>query len=636
MDRPVDALPRNIRSIISFLRGHAPFSNMDDRHLALFAEHSTLVFFASDEVILSPDDGPANTFNVVKQGRVTGQRPNTQSGQFETTFEIGIGECFPVAALLGERPTRTLHRAARDTFCLSLDHSGFVRLFTESEIFRDFCLRGVSSLLDQVNRHIQSGAMAAMGTGVTLDTPLEQFARRNPIVCSPDLPIHRAVARMHDARVSSLIVTDDRRYPIGIFTLRDLRSLIAEGRPSLTAPVGQAMTAAPKCLDADTPAFDAALLMAEHHIAHVGVVDEEGQLTGVVSERDLFGQQRIDLVQLARAIATAPHLAALIRLRADVSRLVDRLLAHGTGSGQVVKMITTLNDLTVRRVLEINRLRNDPGVPFTWLAFDSDGRQEQTLLTAQTNGILFQTPGGMSTDHARHRLLPFARQINEDLADCGFPRPANDLLAGNPPHCLSRTEWDEVFAGYIVGGSPRVRSESPALFDMRAIYGAAEPVVDLATRNAHRLHRNPSFLKQLASEALSRRPPLMLFYDGPDAAGPDNALLDLRAQGLALFVDAVRTLALGHGIDTPNTLARLEQLTHETVLEGRDAAAWKEAYGLIQLIRMRHHQDQLNRGQSLTDTLDPDHLTPLDRRILRESLRQAQRLQQKLAHSYGL
>jgi CBS domain-containing protein len=51
---------------------------------------------------------------------------------------------------------------------------------------------------------------------------------------------------------------------------------------------------------------------------------------------------------------------------------------------------------------------------------------------------------------------------------------------------------------------------------------------------------------------------------------------------------------------------------------------------------MRAHQEMLARGEELTNYIDPDDLNPLDRRILRESFRQAQRLQQKLEVTYQL
>ena len=72
---------------------------------------------------------------------------------------------------------------------------------------------------DQVNQRIQSSAMASIGSSNSLNTPLERYALRNPIVCSPDLPVRKAVARMHDNDVGSMIITDDNRRPTGIFTL---------------------------------------------------------------------------------------------------------------------------------------------------------------------------------------------------------------------------------------------------------------------------------------------------------------------------------------------------------------------------------------------------------------------------------
>ncbi|AFP30352.1 CBS domain protein [Marinobacter sp. BSs20148] len=357
--------PQNTRAIMAFLQNHPPFSNMEEDHLAHFAEHSTLRFYANDEVVLSADDGVANQFYVVKQGRIRGERLNSRDDRTETTFEIGLGDCFPLAALVGERPTRTLHRSVGDTFCLNIEHEDFVTLFTQSDTFRDFCLRGVSSLLDQVNQRIQSGAMASIGSNFTLDSPLERFALRNPIVCTPDLPVHKAVARMHESNVGSIVITDDNRHPVGIFTLRDLRTLIAEEKAPLSAPIRHVMTPNPCSLLAKENAFAAAMLMAEHHFAHICVVDDENRLIGVVSERDLFALQRVDLVNLARTIGTATHLRTLVSLRADVSHLVDSMLAHGADSGQIVKIITTLNDVTVRRVLELNIAKNDPGIPFT-------------------------------------------------------------------------------------------------------------------------------------------------------------------------------------------------------------------------------------------------------------------------------
>ncbi len=629
--------PQNIRAIMAFLREFAPFSSMDSPHLAHFAEQATLRFYADGDEVLSPDDGIANRFYVVKQGRICGERYNEKENRAETTFEIGLGECFPLAAIIGERPTRTLHRAAGDTFCLSIEQDTFVTLFSQSEPFRDFCLRGVSSLLDQVNQQIQSGAMASIGSSNTLDTPLERYALRNPIVCTPDLPIRKAVARMHENSVGSIIITDDNRCPIGIFTLRDLRMVIAEEIATLDTPVQQVMTRNPWSLPAHADAFEATMLMTEHHFAHLCVVNDENQLTGVVSARDLFSLERVDLVALARTISTATHLRTLVSLRTEVARLVDTMLAHGAASGQIVKIITTLNDVTVRRVLELNLARNDPGIPFTWLTFGSEGRQEQTLLTDQDNGILFQTPEGITNDQAREKLLPFAQTVNKELAECGFTLCKGNIMASNRKLCLSGEEWDDWFIRFIDASTPQNLVYSSIFLDMRAVFGRMEPLHDLLDNVLIRIRKNGLFQKMLAENALQRKPPLTMFRNFRYVTDDDNKRsLDLKRQGLAPFVEAVRVFALANGVDAANTLERIDALVDKGVFDAKDAGAWKESYSLIQAIRMRAHQEMLNRDEELTNYIDPNDLNPLDQRILRESFRQAQRLQQKLELTYQL
>lgn len=80
---------------------------MEHAHLAYLVEQCQLRFYGQGESIIKPADGPVEHFYIVKQGRVVGERPHTAKGGTETTFEITTGECFPLAALLGERATRT-------------------------------------------------------------------------------------------------------------------------------------------------------------------------------------------------------------------------------------------------------------------------------------------------------------------------------------------------------------------------------------------------------------------------------------------------------------------------------------------------------------------------------------------------
>ena len=632
------AVLQNIQGTLEFLQKFPPFNQMDVAHLGYLVEHCQLRFYAAGDSIIKPSDGTVEHFYIVKQGRVHGERPHTAKRGTETTFEITTGECFPLAALIGERATRTEHLAAEDTFCLLLGKPAFIKLFASSNPFRDFALRGVSSLLDQVNQQVQLRAAESLGAQYSLETSLAELAMRQPLTCSPEQPLQEAVRLMHEQQVGSIVIVDAVQHPLGIFTLRDLRSAIARSGIDLQQPISQLMTANPFHLPPQASAFDAAIAMTERHIAHVCLV-QDGQLCGVVSERDLFSLQRVDLVHLARTIRHAGRIETLAALRSDIRQLVDRMLAHGASSAQITHLITLLNDHTVCRVIELCiEEQGDPGLPFSWLVFGSEGRREQTLHTDQDNGILFETPEGETPEAIRQRLLPLAQRINQALAQCDFSLCKGNIMAGNPELCLSRQEWSQRFARFVDAATTENLLASSIYFDLRVVWGPEEGCQQLRHELLQRVGDNSLFQRMLAENALRQKPPLGgLFRDFSVARkGAEKDTLDLKVQGLTPFVDGARLLALAHGVEAISTLERLRQLTQRGIIEAQDGAAYEEAYHYIQLIRMQHHQAQARAAQAYSNRIDPDDLNHLDRRILRESFRQAQRLQSSLALRYQL
>ncbi len=631
------AVLQNIQGTLQFLQRFPPFNQMEHAHLAFLVEQCQLRFYGQGESIIKPADGPVEYFYIVKQGRVIGERQHITRPGTETTFEITTGECFPLAALIGERATRTEHLAGEDTFCLQLNKPAFIKLFALSGSFRDFALRGVSSLLDQVNQQVQQKAVETLGTQYSLNTRLGELAMRHPVTCSPDTPLREAVKLMHEQQVGSIVAVDEHKAPLGIFTLRDLREVVANGSGDFSEAIERHMTCSPFFLSPDHSAFDAAIAMTERHIAHVCLVKDQ-RLCGVVSERDLFSLQRVDLVHLARTIRSAQRIEQLVSLRGEIGQLVERMLAHGASSTQITHIITLLNDHTVCRVIELTLAeKGDPGVPFSWLCFGSEGRREQTLHTDQDNGILFEARDAAQAAEIRGKLLPIAQQINQSLAQCGFSLCKGNIMAGNPELCLSRAEWARRFAAFIREATPENLLGSSIYFDLRVVWGDEKGCAQLRRGILEQVGDNRLFQRMMAENALRNRPPVGRFREFVLARkNGEKATLDLKVQGLTPFVDGARLLALAHGIETNNTLERLRQLVEKQVIERLDGAAYEEAYHFIQQTRMQQHQIQTRENLPWSNRVDPDSLNHLDRRILRESLRQAQRLQSSLALRYQL
>lgn len=617
-----------------FLSAHAPFDRFSARLRQFFLDHCELRRYEAGETLLDPGVGRVGYLHLIAGGRVHAERPGVGEAGVER-FELEAGDNFPMAALLGERATRTVYTAATAVVCLRLPRAAFKQLLADSAVFRDFCLRGVSSLLDQVQRDIQQHAAGNLGGDSSLDTPLGQMMHIDPVACPPSTPLREAIQTMHQHKVGSMVITDESRQPLGIFTLHDLRSVIGQSG-DLDQPIDAVMTASPCTLTTDTYAFEAVVEMARRNIRHMIITEASGAVAGVISERDVFALQRINLVHLARAISSAGDVDALVRARGDVGALIDTMMAHGAGVEQITRIITLLNDRTVARAIELCLASDDPGVSFTWIAFGSEGRSEQTRVTDQDNAMLFD-PGDQAVDDVRARLLPFARRINEVLDQCGFTLCTGNIMASNPALCLSFAEWERLFADMVQSATPENLLKSTIYFDFRTIWGDTAAGEALHRRVVEMAGQNSLFLHTMAANCMAIKPPLGMFRDfatDKDADGIQR--LDLKVRGLTPFVDAARVLALETGVLEANTPRRLRALAQADVLTEEDAGAFERSFAFVQLLRMREHQRQSTAGEAMNNRLDPEELNPMDRRILKEAFREARRLQKKLEVRYQL
>ena len=625
---------QTIDNTLAFLRQHPPYDELDEALLRDVLQHAELAYYAQNRAIIGPEAGLPRFFCVVQQGLVRGTRRDA-GRDAPALFEAGPGETFLAAALFQQRATRTVHLAAEDSFVVQIPRDQFQLLLNQSERFRGFCERRASVLVERARDQMRAQVTAEMHRAATLDTRLDALTLRSPVTCDEQTSVQTAVRRMHEAEVGSIVVLGADARPSGIFTLRDLRTLVAGGNATLDGPITSAMTQAPKGLTGTASLFDAASLMLEHRIAHLLVVDGP-RLVGVVSERDLFTHQHVDMVSLARTLSACGSVSAIAEVRQQIQRVVSAMLAQGASGRQLTRLITQLNDVAVRRVLDLARQTEPQTLPaITWLAFGSEARAEQTLHTDQDNALLFDVAPGDTAAAQRDRLLPFAQRVNRMLAEIGFPLCPGNVMAGNPELCLSREEWSNKYSELIESQSPQALLKGSIYLDARATAGETDAFDQVLASAVAAAQRNTQFLHALAQVALGFRPALGLIRSFATRRAEQGRLLDLKKNGLQSFVAATRTLALANGLTLPNTEERLDALAAMGVLDPRDSSAWTEAFSFLQVLRMRAHQQQSEQGLALSNEIDPDSLNPLDRRILKEALRQAQRLHDRLKLDYS-
>lgn len=615
-----------------FLTRHLPFQRMEARALDYLAERAAAVFYPKGAEIIGPGDGVARHFYIIEQGKVQSLQVGDVAVTGHSVLALGVGECFPIGAVTAQRPSTNRYVAASDVACFVVAAADVLTLMEMSPEFNAFCTRYIATLLNQSREQLQLLFAQQASDQQSLSSPLFQVGSRNPIQVSRDTPLRQALEIMSRAHVGSVAVVDAAQKPVGILTRADLLDRVVLAEVALDTPIAEVMSGSPYCLTEHASAYDAMLAMAAHGIRHVLVVDGEGRLSGVVSERDLFALQRIGLTRIRQAIEQAPDIGNLQQAARDIRQLAFNLLAQGVGAEQLTQFISTLNDALTHRILEQNLEHHDLyGIDWCWLAFGSEGRNEQTFSTDQDNGIIFVCNDFSDKEMLKMRLLEFARAVNADLDRCGFSLCKGNIMASNPQWCLTLEEWQELFEEWIRRPQPEALLNASIFFDFRPLYGQSH----LADRLRHRLldHAadNPIFLRSMAVNGLAVQPPLGKIRDFvTDLEAGHPGAIDLKKYGTRLFVDGARVYALAARVYQTNTVLRLRHAGARLAFNADEIDGIIEAFNYIQLLRLRQQQlDGVEGGQG-HNLIYPDRLNELDRRILKEAFRQARKLQQKL------
>mgnify|MGYP000966261274 CR=1 FL=1 len=188
----------------------------------------------------------------------------------------------------------------------------------------------------------------AQGAMVAKVKRYETYIVSDPVTLTPDAPIARAFELERQHGVSGFPVVDDQGRAIGIATARDLR--LSAGQ---AGKVGDVMTKTLVTAKDNVSRHEALVLLNEHRIEKLLLVDDKGVLKGLITMKDLLRAEAFpDAARDARgrllcAAAVGPgadldaRAAALIEAGVDVV-VVDTAHGHSKGVIDAVKRVRAL------------------------------------------------------------------------------------------------------------------------------------------------------------------------------------------------------------------------------------------------------------------------------------------------------
>ena len=162
---------------------------------------------------------------------------------------------------------------------------------------------------------------------------LADVMRPELIEAAPEDTLGEVAERMTAVNVGAVIVKDYGRL-IGILTERDMLKAMAARVHTSEARVRQWMTEEPITAASDMEVEEAARIMLDNGFRHLPVVDESGQVTGVVSLRRVVAATNVASAWRASSEPARPSSGACGAIGALSSRRTSGACLHRSPSWQ--------------------------------------------------------------------------------------------------------------------------------------------------------------------------------------------------------------------------------------------------------------------------------------------------------------
>ncbi|MFP4207847.1 MAG: DUF294 nucleotidyltransferase-like domain-containing protein [Wenzhouxiangella sp.] len=493
-------------------------------------------------------------------------------------------------------------------------------------------LAGLGQRQPQIARFFSDGPGARLrAADARPPARLGELPLRAPITGDPQRSIAETAALMSRHQVSCVPLVQDGRL-VGIVTDRDLRNRVLGRGLDATRPIVEVMTADPVTVTAEHRIEDALVEMMRLGIHHLPVLDEQGELTSVISSGDLLRQQSPHPLRLVRDIQRADNRAAIATLAHQGPGMLAGMARQGSQVTEVGRVASMITDACTRRLitLALEQLGEAP-MPWTWMAFGSQARLEQGLVSDQDNGLLLaEAPEGEAAEYFR-KLADF---VCDGLNECGYVYCPGGVMAKGEWR-MSFAAWRKTFAGWIVEPKPKSVMQSSIFFDMRGVAGDIALSRRLHAEVLEQASQSKIFRRFLAAESMGHRPPLGLFrqfvqeHDGEKSQG-----LNLKKRGVIPIVDLARVRALEGAITAVHTEERLLAAGRQGIMNEHDADDLIHALRFIGNVRLRHQVALYERGEKPNHLVDPDELSGLHKRYLRSAFGIVRTAQEALANRY--
>jgi len=312
-------------------------------------------------------------------------------------------------------------------------------------------------------------------------------------------------------------------------------------------------------------------------------------------------------------------------------------IRNGANPEYITRLITTFSDAILDKVINfsIAQLGNPP-CKFAFMIMGSEGREEQTLVSDQDNGIIYEDlENDKDREYAADYFSKLAALVCNQLNTAGYKFCKGECMAKNPKWCQPLLNWKKYFHNWIYQGSNEDLLHASIFFDFRGVWGDLALTDQLKSFLLDCVQKRAGFLRHLTENALHFKPPIGLFGKlVVESDGEHKDAFNIKS-AMQPIVDLARVYSLKHRIVQTNTLTRLFRLYTKNIFTNKQYIDLIQTYNYVMHLRfLRQITTIIDEEKQPDNYINPNNLSYLDTAMLKEVFKKIEQFQKSLSAEF--
>ena len=602
-------------ALLDNLKTHLPFSLLDDDTFKTIEESSQIAYYPEHTVLIEEETVPQNVYVIIK-GIV-----KAKDGE-DLTDVYQSNDLFAAIEVIRGKGSKDRYVVAQELICYEIPADLFLNISKKNQDFKTYFLSSIMERMELMKEKKNNMKSAEM-----MVARVDENILHSVCTVDADMPILDALSKLESSRSAAIIVENDFGY--GIVTDADLRYYILHKEEDELSRISQIQSYPLLFTHEDELLFNVLLLMTEHNIKHLPVLDEDDKVLGVLELTDLLSSLSHQSHLISVQMEKAENIDEVVQAAKRVDIMVSLLHSRGVKSRYIAKMVSEIHKKMYAKLFEFV-------FPEKWhsrctlILLGSEGRGEQILRTDQDNALIFED--GFDPEDK----VSVTEKFIETLDAIGYPRCKGNVMAINPQWSRSVSEYKESIREWITSPDYEGLMNMAIVFDTYAVAGNIDLFKTLRTYLLEKVKEHKEFLPHFARSIESFESPLGLFSRFVSSDKAHKNEIDIKKGALFAIVHGVRALALEHGIHKTNTTQRIKALNDVGYMNKEDARDLLETLEVLNTLRLHAQLEKLEAKEEVNNYICLGTLGKLKRDTLKEALKTVESFKKRVSYHFHL